>query len=85
MLIDTHCHIPMLMDENSEKIFNNADLAKAKQIIEEAAQVNVKEFVSIGSTSYADSLNCDYLAQKFSSIFAAVGILSSRLYINMDE
>jgi TatD DNase family protein len=74
MLIDTHCHIPMLIDESTDRILTTKDRAKAEQIINQAIQVNVREFITIGSTSYTDSVNCSFLTQQFDCIFAAVGL-----------
>ena len=74
MLIDTHCHIPMLIDENSERLLTSNDIVKVEQIISHASTAGIKKFVTIGSTSYNDSINCDFLTKKFSCIYAAVGL-----------
>ena len=74
MLIDTHCHIPMLIDENINKIFTPDDYEKAAQIIADASHVNVKQLITIGSTSHTESINCSSLSQRFEHVFAAVGL-----------
>jgi TatD DNase family protein len=64
----------MLIDENTEKIFSHADYLKAEQIIADAASVNVKALITIGSTTHNESINCSSLAQKYDNVFAAIGI-----------
>lgn len=74
MIVDTHCHIPMIVDENINKALTNQDYEKAEQIIDQAALVGVKKFVTIGSTSYQESVNCSLLSKRFESVFAAIGL-----------
>jgi len=74
MLVDTHCHIPMLIDENINKKLEAYDYEKADQIIDEAATSNVTTLVTIGSTSYTDSFNCSMLSERYKRVFAAVGL-----------
>lgn len=74
MLIDTHCHIPMLIDENSDRILTSKDLGNAAQIINMAKHANVQQFITIGSTSHIDSVNCSFLTKQFDCVFAAIGL-----------
>lgn len=74
MLIDTHCHISMLIDENTDRILTSEDCVKAAQFINQAKHVGVEKFVTIGSTSYIDSINCSFLATQFDCVYAAVGL-----------
>jgi TatD DNase family protein len=74
MLVDTHCHIPMLIDENFNKELSKQDFEKADQIIAEAARSDVTTLVTIGSTSFVDSLNCSMLAKRYNNVYAAVGL-----------
>ena len=74
MLIDTHCHIPMLIDETIEKVFTHVDYIKAEQIIDEAASSNVKTLITIGSTCHNESINCSLLAKKYAAVFDSVGL-----------
>jgi len=74
MLIDTHCHIPMIIDENINKLLTSADYEKADQIIADALRVNVNKFITIGSTSHNESINCISLSHKFENVFAAIGL-----------
>ena len=74
MLIDTHCHMPMIIDDNINKVFTHDDYEKSSQIIAEASLVDVKKLITIGSTSYNDSINCSSLSQRFDHVFAAIGL-----------
>jgi TatD DNase family protein len=74
MLVDTHCHIPMLINENADKKLEQSDYEKAQQIIDEATASDVTTLVTIGSTSYVDSLNCNILSERYKRVFASVGL-----------
>lgn len=74
MLIDTHCHITLLIDGNDDKILSDQDYAKAQDIIAQSKNSNVTTIITIGSTNRQDSINSSLLAKKFDSVFAAVGI-----------
>ncbi len=74
MLIDTHCHIPMIIDDNINKPFTQYDYEKAEQIIADASHADVKILVTIGSTSHHESINCSLLSNHFDLVFASVGL-----------
>jgi TatD DNase family protein len=74
MLVDTHCHIPLLIDENINRKLEPSDYQKASMIIDEAAESDVTTLVTIGSTSYIDSVNCSLLAKQYKQVFATVGL-----------
>ena len=69
MLIDTHCHIPMIIDENINKIFTPDDYEKAEQIIADASLADVKKLITIGSTSHNESINCSSLVTNDSNMY----------------
>jgi TatD DNase family protein len=64
----------MLIDENTDRLLTSKDHVKAEQIINQAIASNVKKFITIGSTSYSDSVNCSFLTQQFDCVFAAIGL-----------
>jgi TatD DNase family protein len=64
----------MLIDENTDRILTPKDLANAAQIIDIAKRANVQKFITIGSTSHIDSINCNFLSQQFDCVFAAIGL-----------
>lgn len=73
MLIDTHCHINMMVKKEFDTPLNAQELSAARTIIQEAEQLNVTTIINVG-TSLVESLNCVELAKKYSAIFAAIGI-----------
>lgn len=73
MLIDTHCHINIMIKENFDRLLTLEEIPHAWPIIEEAAQAKVTTLINVG-TSLIESINCVELAKSFDSIFAVVGI-----------
>ena len=73
MLIDTHCHINMMVKKKFDVPLSQEQIDAAKIIIEQAAEQNVTRIINVG-TSLIESLNCITLAQKYDAIFATVGI-----------
>jgi TatD DNase family protein len=73
MLIDTHCHLNMIIKEQFNTPLSPQELMNAGQCIQEAEQADVLRIITIG-TSIPESYNCIKLAQQFSSVYAAVGI-----------
>jgi TatD DNase family protein len=74
MLIDTHCHLPMLIGQNKRTFLSQADYEKVHQIISEAGSDGVSVLITIGSTNKQDSTECSLLANHFDSVFAAIGL-----------
>lgn len=74
MLIDTHCHIPMIINEDIHKMLTPDDYEKTAQILTDASSVGVTKLITIGSTTYNESVNCSALSKQFEHIFAAVGL-----------
>lgn len=73
MLIDTHCHINMMVKTTFDVPLTQAEIDQAQRIVDEAAARDVKTIINVG-TNLIESLNCVTLAQQYTSIFAAVGI-----------
>lgn len=73
MLIDTHCHINLIIKEKFDTPIEQNDFALVENIIKSAESKGVNRFITIGS-SLQESLNCIALAQKFPKIFATIGI-----------
>jgi TatD DNase family protein len=74
MLIDTHCHITLLLNEKEWNTLSDLDYEKAHVIIKQAQINGVNTIITIGSTNQQDSINCNLLAKKFHNVFAAIGI-----------
>ncbi len=73
MLIDTHCHINMMVKKNFDIHMTPDELAAAQAIVHEAQENTVDRIINVG-TSLVESINCIMLAQKYDSIFAVIGI-----------
>lgn len=73
MLIDTHCHINMMVKDSFDTPLHNTDLPKVQIIIEQAQENDVQYIINVGTRSI-ENANCILLAQKFQPIFATVGI-----------
>ncbi len=73
MLIDTHCHINMMVKNSFDTPIAKSDLPKAQIIIEQAHEQGVSLIINVGTRSIENG-NCVLLAQTFDSVFATVGI-----------
>ena len=73
MLIDTHCHLNMMIKSDFDVPLQKSQLSAAQAIIDEAAANEVTTIINVG-TSLIESKNSILLAQAFESVFATVGI-----------
>jgi len=73
MLIDTHCHINMLVKQTFDTPLQQQHINDARLVLEEAMDNNVSTIINVG-TSLIESKNCITLAQQYSSMYAAIGI-----------
>ncbi len=72
-LIDTHCHINIMVKKIFDTPLTQEHLVAAKIIVDQAIAHRVTQIINVG-TSVIESKNCVLLAQTFNSCFAAVGI-----------
>ena len=73
MLIDTHCHINMMIKKTFDQPLSQQEIESAQIIIQEAEQLDVSTIINVG-TSLVESQNCIELAKKYAHNFAVVGI-----------
>lgn len=73
MLVDTHCHINMMVKKNFDILLKPDELSAARAIIQEAQKNNVTRIINVG-TSLVESINCISLAQQYDAIYAVIGI-----------
>ncbi len=73
MLVDTHCHINMIVKKAFDVRLNQENFQQANNIITEAGNCGVKKIINIG-TSFIESLNSIELANLFANVFASIGI-----------
>jgi TatD DNase family protein len=73
MLVDTHCHINMMVKKEFDELLTKTEVDEARTIVNEALAQNVSCIINVG-TNAIESLNCVTLARCYAPIFAAVGI-----------
>ena len=73
MLIDTHCHINMMVKKTFDTPLQEADFIQAQNIVTQADKENVSLIINVG-TREVENHNCILLAQRFDSVYATVGI-----------
>lgn len=73
MLIDTHCHMNMIINKDLNKPFSRDDYQRAINIVEEAKNNNILKIINIG-TNLTDSKYHLELAKNFKECYSALGI-----------
>lgn len=73
MLIDTHCHINMMVKSTFDTPLQESDMPHAQKIVDVAHAHNVMIIINVG-TRAIENQNCILLARRFESVFATVGI-----------
>ena len=73
MLIDTHCHVNLLIKEKFDEPIKPSQLPLAAQIEQEARDFGVTQIVNVG-TSVVESENCIMLARHVQNSYAVIGI-----------
>ncbi len=73
MLIDTHCHLNMIVKKKFDIKLTNQEIVVAKKIINDAHDNDVTTIINVG-TSISESDNCITLAQTYKNCFATIGV-----------
>ena len=73
MLIDTHCHINMIIKKKFDVQLTQDQLNDAEKTIAYALDRGVTAIINVG-TSLVESINCIQLANKYPNCFATVGL-----------
>ena len=73
MLIDTHCHINLMVKDNFDTLLQSSNLPDVKKIITQAEDNGISTIINIGS-SHIDNQDSLMLARAFDSIFITVGL-----------
>ncbi len=73
MLVDTHCHLNLLVEYSFDVPLSPTDIANARAFIEEAAHHDVTLILNVG-TSLIESLNSIELAKNYPQVYASIGI-----------
>ena len=77
-LVDTHCHVNIMIKEKFDVLLTEQNFELAAQISQQASQDCVQYILNVG-TSIIECINCINLAKKsknftHANMFAAVGI-----------
>lgn len=73
MLVDTHCHINMMVKKEFDVPLTKENIEQARTIVDDALRLNVNRIINVG-TSLVESKNCIQLAQAYAQLYASVGI-----------
>lgn len=73
MLVDTHCHINMMIKKQFDTQLPANYISSTQQIIDQAHNAGVTTIINVG-TSLIESNNSIILAKQFPSIWATVGL-----------
>lgn len=73
MLIDTHCHINIMIKKDFDVPLPKNFKSLTQPIIQAAYNAGITKIINVG-TSLQESLNCIALAQSFPHLFATIGI-----------
>jgi TatD DNase family protein len=73
VLIDTHCHMNIMVKDFDDKLLHIDDKHKAQEIVKNAQDHNVSIIINVG-TSLIESRNCIMLAEWFANNYAVIGI-----------
>lgn len=72
-LIDTHCHISLMVKKTFTTPLSTYELEQAGLIVQQAHAHSVNYIIDVG-TSLIESQNCMLLAKTYKPIFAVIGI-----------
>jgi TatD DNase family protein len=72
-MIDTHCHINIMVQKQPDQLMTEEILAQCDAIVVRAHTAGVQRLITVG-TSVAESRNCILLAQRYSTVSATVGV-----------
>jgi TatD DNase family protein len=84
MLIDTHCHINMMVKSTFDVPLQPMEINQAQEIVDKAKDHHVTRIINVG-TSLIESNNCIELAKKYPAIFATIGIHPNDLTASWKE
>lgn len=84
MLIDTHCHLNMMVKKDFDILLSDKDILSVKTIIDQSYDNDVKILLNVG-TSLIESINSVKLSNNFSNIYSSLGIHPNDLNDNFKK
>jgi TatD DNase family protein len=73
MLVDTHCHLNMMVKHKFDTPLTPTELANIGIIVEQAQAQGVTTIITVG-TSLIESKNCIAIAKRYPHVYATVGL-----------
>ncbi len=73
MLIDTHCHINMMIKKDFDILLSNENIQLVQTIIDQSHYNDVNILLNVG-TSLIESINSVKLSNDFNNIYSSIGI-----------
>lgn len=73
MLIDTHCHLNMMVKKTFDTPLTSQECQRVNEIIQQAIDAEVTKIINVG-TSLIESKNSIELAKQYKEVVATVGI-----------
>lgn len=73
MLVDTHCHLNMMVKEKFGVPLSEAELDAVCTILKEATKHHVDDIITVGTNLIEDN-NCIEIAKRYPHVFATIGI-----------
>lgn len=84
MIVDTHCHLDVVLGEVKARLLDTAGLERATTILQRAKLAGVSKFVNVGC-DVITSKNSLFLSQKIDEIYCTVGIHPTECNIEWRE
>lgn len=84
MLVDTHCHLNMLVKKEFDVHLTTSQINDAKKFIDEATSAGVTKIINVG-TAVIESQNCIELAKEYPNVWATVGIHPNDLEVTWEK
>lgn len=73
MLVDTHCHVNMMIKDPFDVALTREQVIAAQTIVNQAQQHGITTIINVG-TSLVESRNCIELARTYAPVYASIGI-----------
>ncbi len=72
-MVDTHCHLNMMVDKKSDALLTEEQLKEIGVIVAAAGNAGVQTILNVG-TSLNESRNCVTIAGRYPNVYSSVGI-----------
>jgi len=73
MLIDTHCHLNMMVKKKFDIPLKENELKAVSIIVKDAKKHDVEKIITVG-TNLIENNNCIEIAKRYSEVYATVGL-----------